>query len=188
MNALRKRSADDISFPELYERHFSFVWRSLCYLGVLEQDLADACQEVFIIVHRQLSTFEGRSRLTTWIFQICLNVTFDRARRAHLRHEVLAEAAIARIPSAAPDPLAALEQRDELTRFQAALDGMELDQRAVFVLFELEDLTGPEVAEALAIPLGTAYSRLRLARQAFEAALDRAEVQERQLLRRGGIR
>ena len=64
---------------------------------------------------------------------------------------------------------------------------MELEQRAAFILFEIEDMTGPEVAEALAVPVGTAYSRLRAARQAFEAALERTEVDERLLLRRGGV-
>jgi RNA polymerase sigma-70 factor (ECF subfamily) len=176
---------DEVSFPEVYRQHFEFVWRTLRRLGVPEQDVADACQEVFIVIHRRLPSFEGRSRLTTWIFQICLNLTLERARRAHRRHEVLGDAVISRLPARAPDPLAELEQRDKLARFQAALDSMELEQRAAFILFELEDMTGPAVAEALAVPLGTAYTRLRAARQAFEAALERTEVDERLLLRRG---
>jgi RNA polymerase sigma-70 factor (ECF subfamily) len=94
---------------------------------------------------------------------------------------------IDRAQSNAPDPHAALERRDEEALFESALEHMDIDQRAAFVLFELEDMTGPEVAEALGVPLGTAYSRLRLARQAFQAAVDRSVADEARLLRRRGV-
>lgn len=183
----RRRPPNEWSFATLYERHFDFVWRTLRHLGVPDQDLSDACQEVFIVIHRRLSTFEGRSRLTTWIFQICFNMARDRNRRAHVRREVLGDAMMEHLQSGILDPHAALERRDEEGVFERALATMDMDQRAAFVLFEIEDLTGPEVAEALGVPLGTAYSRLRLARAAFQTAIDAANKDEEQLLRLRGV-
>jgi len=159
-------------FKELYERHFDFVWRTLRHLGVRQADLADACQEVFLIVHRRYPSFDARAKVTTWLFQICFNKARERRRTAHARREVLGEVALdqARGPS---DPFSELERQDKLAVFEAALEAMELEQRAAFILFEVEGMSGPEVAEALAVPLGTAYSRLRLAREAFQAAVMR---------------
>jgi RNA polymerase sigma-70 factor, ECF subfamily len=162
-------------FEELYERHFDFVWRTLRHLGVREADLADACQEVFLIVHRRYQSFDARAKVTTWLFRICFNKARERRRTAHARREVLGEEAIdqARGPS---DPFSELERQDKLAMFEAALESMELEQRAAFILFEVEGMSGPEVAEALAVPLGTAYSRLRLARETFQAAVTRVRA------------
>jgi len=162
-------------FRELYERHFDFVWRTLRHLGVREADLADACQEVFLTVHRLYPRFDARAKVTTWIFQICFNKARERRRSAHARREVLGDAALdqARAPS---DPFSQLERQDKLALFEAGLEAMDLEQRAAFILFEIEGMNGPEVAEALAVPLGTAYSRLRLARQAFQSSVQRAHA------------
>lgn len=103
--------------------------------------------------------------MTTWLFPICLHAARDRRRRAHLRHEVPREKHDLVDP--APLPGNDLERQDDLSLFEAALSDMNLDQRAVFVLFELEELRGEDIAATLAIPLGTVYSRLRLARAAF---------------------
>jgi len=162
-------------FEALYERHFDFVWRTLRHLGVRDADLADACQEVFLIVHRRYPSFDAQAKVTTWLFQICFNKARERRRTAHARREVLGDAAVdqARGPS---DPFAELERQDKLALFEAALESMELEQRAAFILFEVEGMSGPEVAEALSVPLGTAYSRLRLAREAFQTAVVRASA------------
>jgi RNA polymerase sigma-70 factor (ECF subfamily) len=80
---------------------------------------------------------------------------------------------------ASPDASQALEQRDDLLLFDAALEGVELEQRAVFVLFELEGVSGNAIAETLQIPLGTVYSRLRLARAAFRDNLKRQAARAR---------
>lgn len=145
--------------------HFNFVWRTLRRLGVPIADLPDVAQEVFLVVHRRLPDYEARGRVTTWLFPICLHAARDRRRRAHVRREVSSEEQ--ELVDPAPLPGNELERRDDLALFEAALDGMNLDQRAVFVLFELEELRGEDIARMLEIPLGTVYSRLRLARAAF---------------------
>lgn len=162
-----------MTFEELYDREFDFIWRSLRRLGVPHDDLPDAVQEVFLVVHRRLASFEGRAKVTTWLFKIALRVARDRRRRAHVRNEVVSSEAIEVVLDPGEDATSALERRDDLALFDAALDGLDLDQRAVFTLFELEGLSGPAIAELLNIPLGTAYSRLRLGRASFREQLKR---------------
>jgi len=176
-------------FHALYERHFDFVWRTLRHLGVPEADLSDACQDVFIVVHRKFPSFEARGKVTTWLFQICLNRARDRRRRAHVRNEVLGDEALEHAVETADDPHRELERKDNLALFEAALASMDLDQRAAFILFEIEGMTGPEAATAMEVPLGTAYSRLRLARKAFVEAAERVERGSAYPpLRRGAVR
>jgi RNA polymerase sigma-70 factor (ECF subfamily) len=159
-----------LSFKEVYDTHFAFVWRSLQRLRVSDLSLSDALQDVFIVVYRRLGDFEGRAKLSTWLFGICLRVAKDYRCRAHVRSEVLDDSNFATIADPQSDAGAVAERNQELALFDAALDNLHQDQRAVFVLFELEDMTGDEIAASLRIPLGTVYSRLRLARRAFKRA------------------
>src|SRR6188472_4434348 len=75
-------TADLREFEAAYRAHFAFAWRSLRRLGVPERDLPDATQEVFLVVHKKLPDFDARSRLSTWVYAICLRVASDRRRRA----------------------------------------------------------------------------------------------------------
>jgi RNA polymerase sigma-70 factor (ECF subfamily) len=165
-----------MQFRELYDAEFAFVWRSLRRLGVTEANLKDAMQDVFIVVHRRLPDFVERAKVTTWLFRICARVAKDYRRRAHVRREVLVggehDLAVD-TPAAAvfSDAEQQLTRREDLELFEAALSKLDVDQRMVFMLFEIEDLTGEQIAEALELPLGTVYSRLRLARQAFRRAV-----------------
>jgi RNA polymerase sigma-70 factor (ECF subfamily) len=160
-------------FRELYETQFPFVWRTLRRLGVRDADVADAAQEVFVVVLRRLPSFEGRSEVTTWLFRIAYHVARDWRQRAHRRHEALDPEAVQRRVATDPNASELLEQRRDLELLDRALDCLDLEQRAVFTLFELEEMTGEQIAEAIEIPLGTVYSRLRLARAAFAKAIKR---------------
>src|SRR5688572_10468033 len=135
------------SFQELYAEHFHFVWRTLRRLGVPAADLPDVTQEVFLVVYRRLPDFEVRARVTTWLFPICLHAARDRRRRAHVRREVSSEAH--EVVDSGPLPGSELERRDDLALFESALDAMNVDQRAVFVLFELEELRCEDIAATL---------------------------------------
>jgi RNA polymerase sigma-70 factor (ECF subfamily) len=159
-----------MNFKEVYDANFAFVWRSLRRLRVPDPSLNDAVQDVFLVVHRRLEDFEGRAKVTTWLFGIALRVAKDYRRRAHVRREVFDESNFAQVSDPNSDTGAVAEQKQNLALFEAALEELELDQRAVFILFELENMTGDEIADSLQIPLGTVYSRLRLARQAFKKA------------------
>jgi RNA polymerase sigma-70 factor (ECF subfamily) len=146
-----------ISFDQLYRQHFPFVHRSLRRLGAPPGDALDLAQE------GRFSDFEGRSRIETWLFGICLRVASDHRRRAVVRREVPVGEAELR---AAPDPSVAsqIEQRDRVMSARRILDGLPEPQKLVLMLFELEGWSGEDIAEALALPVGTVRSRLRLAR------------------------
>lgn len=177
-----------MTFAETYDTHFHFVWKTLRHLGVPEDDLADVAQEVFLIVHRRLPHFEYRSRMTTWLFSICIHAARDRRRKAHVRREV-AHADLDHTDLDVTDPsrdqLAGLERKDDLALFDAGLEGMNLDQRAVFLLFEIQGERSEDIANALEIPLGTVYSRLRLARETFRRGVLRARARRDSPVRRG---
>jgi RNA polymerase sigma-70 factor (ECF subfamily) len=163
------------AFEEVYEQHFDFVWRSLRRLGVHPSGLDDAVQDVFLVVHRRLLEFEGRSALKTWIFGIALHVA-QRAARTRARHpaEELRETI-----ADAHTPQDEAARREAITTLYALLDELDADKRAVFVMAELEQMTAPEIAEIARIPLNTVYSRLRAARREFEASLKRRQAHER---------
>jgi RNA polymerase sigma-70 factor (ECF subfamily) len=157
-----------MTFEEAYRAHFAFVWRNLRRLGIREEDAADAAQEVFIVVHRKLPEFQGRSKLTTWLYGVCFRVASERRRAGPTTP--LGEQEAASFVSRPADPAVAAERNQGLAVLERVLARIPEEQRAVFCLFELEGMTGDEIAESLSIPLGTAYSRLRLARAAFAAA------------------
>jgi RNA polymerase sigma-70 factor (ECF subfamily) len=159
-----------LDFEELYRTHHDFVWRTLRRMGVGERDAMDAAQKVFLIAHRRLSMFDGRSTVKTWLCGIALRVASDYRRSAVSRREVL----VAETPcdtSREPDQLRRLEERERLAILDEVLSEMPVEQRTVFVLFELEELSGEEIASLLAVPEGTVRSRLRLARRAFSKSV-----------------
>jgi RNA polymerase sigma-70 factor (ECF subfamily) len=162
------------TFKELYEAHFSLVWRTLGRFGVREADLLDMTQNVFVVVHRQLSGFEGRAKLTTWLISICRLVARDYLRSAPIRREVLVEIReLARRagPDGGPFEWIGTQHRSQI--LEAILAQMHEKLRVVFVMFELEELSGEEIARLLDLPVGTVRSRLRLARVAFERQVRR---------------
>ena len=167
-----------MTFREVYEEHFRFVWRSLRRLGVRESDVQDAAQDVFIVVHRRLSEFEGRSKISTWLFGICYRVASDRKKLAHVRRRADGDEPLLDTPDERVDVAAEAERRQGLAMLEAILDELPMEQRAVFTLFELEGMTGEDIAETLEIPLGTVYSRLRLAREAFRRSVARLSARD----------
>jgi RNA polymerase sigma-70 factor (ECF subfamily) len=162
----------------IHDAHADFVWCSLQRLGVRAADLDDVCQEVFLVVHKRLHTFDGSSKLTTWLFGICVRVAAAHRRRAWIRREepraVLPDEDEVP-PSDRPDALyAAREARATLER---VLDAMDLEKRAVFVMFEIDELPSETIASILGVPVGTVWSRLSAARKQFEDKLARLQRQ-----------
>lgn len=155
------------SFDEVYAAHVAFVWRTLRTFGVADAQLEDAVQDVFVVVHRRLPEWEGRAQLTTWLFAIARRVASAQRRKAgSARTEPMVDE-----PAGGDDTFAAIQRAQAAATVTAILDRMDEDKRIVFALVELEQLTVPEVARVLSINLNTAYSRLRLARAAFEQAV-----------------
>lgn len=168
-----------LRFDAVYDEWFEFVWRSARRLGVHEAALDDVAQDVFLVVYRRLAEFEGRSSLKTWLFGITLRVVADWRRTKRRKgglSELPGEDVLACARSGPSDELERAESARLLASILAELDD---DKREVFVMIELEELTAPEVASVLSVPLNTVYSRLRVAREEFERSLARYRAKER---------
>jgi RNA polymerase sigma-70 factor (ECF subfamily) len=162
-----------IDVSSVFRDYAPFAWRFLRRLGVPAADVDDACQEVFVTVHRKLPEFQGRSSMRTWVFGICVRVAAAHRRRLRRRREVAA--------TEAPEPAIDAGQeheahvREAIARLDRILEKVDDQKRAVFVLYEIEELSMPEVAQAVGCPLQTAYSRLHAARAEVETLCRRFE-------------
>ena len=169
--------ADERARPtldELYRAHADFVWRAVLRLGIAESAAEDAVHEVYLVVRRKLPEFRGDAAPTTWLYAIARGVCAN-LRRKHIRAERRLEQVAT--PTAAPDPEDAASRAHAAALVERFITELPEEQREVFVLSDIEGMAGPDVAAALKIPLGTAYSRLRLARKRFEGFLQAGFVQ-----------
>jgi RNA polymerase sigma-70 factor, ECF subfamily len=175
------RTAPEVvgDFADIFKQYFPFAFRALRRLGVTDADADDVCQNVFLTVHRKLPTFEGRSSVRTWIYSICVNAASDYRRSGRRRHEIVTDEVEEEvIPATQHEQLGMRRARVELERI---LDTLDDEKRAVFVLYEIEQLPMNGVAVAVGCPLATAYSRLHAAREHVEGAVKRLQA-------RGGTR
>jgi RNA polymerase sigma-70 factor (ECF subfamily) len=165
-------SASSPHFDDVYAEQFAFVWRTVRRLGIAESAVEDLVQEVFVVVHRRLSTFEGKNTVRSWLYGIVARVVRD-ARRSLRRKPGHRGGAM----DAELDTLADVQGRspeDQVAKIEAlrllyrVLDAMSYERRELFVLAELEGLTVVEIAGALGMNVNTIYSRLRAARAEFE--------------------
>jgi RNA polymerase sigma-70 factor (ECF subfamily) len=161
-------------FRAIFEEQFAYVWNSLRHFGVRPSDLEDLAHEVFFRVHERLPEYDPSRPLRPWLFAFAYRVAAAHRRLARHRVEVFDAHADAPDRGLPADEAVMRRQDGELA--QRALEAVELDRRAVFVLHELDEIAIPEVAEALGIPTATAYSRLRLARQEFNVAVKRLRL------------
>jgi len=157
----------------IYRDHGRFVWLSLQRLGIHPSDLDDVAQDVFMIVHRRLDTFDRRARVTTWLFGICMRVAANYRRRRRWTREVLSGGGEDERPAALAGADEVLVRREQREIAERALNRLEVAKRATFVMFELESMSCLEIAEVMNVPVGTVYSRLHSARRQLEKALTR---------------
>ncbi|HHH27162.1 MAG TPA: sigma-70 family RNA polymerase sigma factor [Polyangiaceae bacterium] len=171
------------TFEAVYEAHVDHVWRAARRLGVAPASLEDIVQEVFIVVHRKLATFEGRSSLETWLYGITLMVVRNHRRSRRRKPLDVGEGAEIALNDA---PISEREQPDALAERRRAgatvhdvLDRLPEDLREALVMAELEGMSGPEIAEVTGLGVATVYGRIRKARAKFDEALKR-HLEERQ--------
>ena len=161
---------------ELYGQHIRYVWRCLRSLGVYDNELDDAIQDVFLVVQKRLPAFDGQVSAKTWLYAIAIRVARryrERQNRARLRESSESEPNDLCGPSNAE---AAMDQNQRLLTARKALDSLDGDKREVFVLAQVEQMSAPEIAIATGVTLNTVYSRLRAARAAFADAIKRIEA------------
>jgi RNA polymerase sigma-70 factor (ECF subfamily) len=165
------------SFRWLYDAYFDFVWTSTRRLGVPLDAVDDVVQEIFVVVNARLSTVEQPASLRSWIYGVVRRTvsTYHRGRRVRSvseSHDPVDDLASATQPS----PLDLTVLSDEVRLLWLLLGELGPLKREVFILAELEEMTVPEIAEAIGVPLNTAYSRLRVAREEFNEAFARHEA------------
>jgi len=165
----------DASFGALYAEHVGFVWRCLRGLGVAAAGLDDAAQDVFLAVHRQLPGFRGEASLRTWLYAITRHVAANHRRRDQRKGSMLTplQPELPAVVDPQPGPLERAADAQAAAFVERFLAKLDTKKREIFLLACIEEMTIPEVAATLSIPLNTAYTRFRRVRAAFQRALER---------------
>jgi RNA polymerase sigma-70 factor (ECF subfamily) len=162
----------ELQVRTLVDSHYEFVWRALRRLGVRDADVEDSVQRVFLVATRKLDAIRTGSE-RSFLFQTALRVAADDRRRDRRRREVPTSDDDEADPYVECEPEELVDMRRAREALDEILDGMDLDMRAVFTLFELDELTLTEIAELLSIPRGTVASRLRRAKAFFKEKASR---------------
>jgi RNA polymerase sigma-70 factor (ECF subfamily) len=153
-------------FAELFDAEEAYVLRSLRRLGVHDADVEDVAHEVFLLVHAKLAELDGDRPVRPWLFAFCFRMAANHRRKAR-RSASNASPPPEELADPSPRMDERLEMEDDRRLVLTALEILDLDRRAVFVMHCLDEIPIPEVAATLGIPLGTAYTRLRAAKQLF---------------------
>ncbi len=172
------RPADGPTFAEVFAAELPYVLRSLRRLGASAADAEDLGHDVFMVVHRELPSFDATRPIRPWLFGIAFRVASDHRQLARNRLEV----PTAQLPEHAAFIESAeerLERADDRALVLEALRALDLDRRAVLVMHDLDGFSAPQIAAELGIVLNTAYSRLRLAREDFRRAVQRIRARSR---------
>jgi len=171
-----KRGPAAVRLRGMVETYFDFAWRALRRLGVPESSIDDAVQQVWIVAARKLDDIApGQER--AFVFGTALRVASD-ARRAQSRRLESPHHDEIDAMDPAPSQDEALDDRRARAILDDVLSTMSDELRAVFVLFELEEMSTAQIAQMLEIPVGTAASRLRRAREEFRQIVKRRKAQE----------
>lgn len=170
----RESSADAVRVERMVREHFALVFRTLRRMGVPEGDADDAAQQVFLVASQRVASIaEGRER--AFLVATALRIA-SRAHRGRNRRREVGDDSLEERWDESPAPDELVDRRRARELLDAILDRMTEEQRVVFALFEIEQLTMAEIAEALRIPTGTVASRLRRAREHVASAMQRWEM------------
>jgi RNA polymerase sigma-70 factor (ECF subfamily) len=164
-------------FRDFFQAYHPLVMTRLRRRGVPKADQNDVCQDVFVILHRRLSAFDGSVPLSTWVQTISDRAAARFVRLAELRQRRASEVPALRVLSSVPASQdREVDSRRAFERAETLLDSLDDEKRKVFILYELEGLHMYEVVDELGCPLQTGYSRLRAARKIIRARLLRSRL------------
>lgn len=161
------------AFRTIFEREYGYIRNSVVRMGIRASDVPDVVHDIFLVVHEKLPTFDPTRPLRPWLFGISFRVAIGIKRRMGYRQERLEGTEAPEHASGGRSPEQQLSDAECRMQLGAAMNLLDDEKRAVFVLHDLDGVSMPVVAESLDIPLNTAYSRLRLARETLRARLTR---------------
>jgi RNA polymerase sigma-70 factor, ECF subfamily len=177
-------AAKTLDLVGVYSSQKDFVWLTLQRMGIPRSDLEDVFQDVFVIAHKRLHTYNRDAKLSAWLYGICLRSVAAHRRRAFRRRERAdgTDASVARPGSEhwhaqveAPDER--LGEQERQATLNALLNTLDPDHRLVVVMFEVEDHSCQYIAELIGVPVGTVHSRLHTARRKLAQAAVRLRHQ-----------
>jgi RNA polymerase sigma-70 factor (ECF subfamily) len=169
----RLRAGDRRAFEELVRAQQHRVYGLALRMLGNAAEAQDVAQEVFIRAHRGLAEFRGDARLSTWLYTIASRLCLNRLAKSERQVIHPGDEALGRIADARPGPDEALE-RDELDEaLRLAIAELPEERRVVVLLRDVEGLAYEEIAEILALPVGTVRSRLHRARLDLKEQLER---------------
>ena len=155
-----------IDVAALYDAHAELVWKALHRFGVRSADAPDLLQEVFLVAHRRRDEIDASRPMEPFLWGIALGLARNYRRRAFRRHEELS--ADTDLDARSDD---GIERRELRRRIARALDSLDPETRAAFVMFEIEGMSGAAIAALEGVPIGTVGSRLAAARRELSALL-----------------
>lgn len=160
----------DVRFHRVYRAELGYVLSTLRRLGVRPSDVEDVAHDVFVAVYRHLDDYDSTRPLRPWLFGFAYRIARDHKKLARHRHEVAELPMEPAAAAALPDQ--ALEDERLRRLLLEVLDALDFEKRSIIVMHDVDGMPVPEIAKLLEVPLNTAYSRLRLARAAFEKMLE----------------
>lgn len=178
MDIASSSPATQNDWRDFYEAHWEWVYKLVRRMGGGQINVEDAVQDVFVAVLHRLHSFEGRSALRTWLYQICHHTVAEHRRKQ--RRAARLGAALRMVglqmgsADADPTPARALESKEALAQVQEILNAMPPKKRDVFFFCEIEQLSSEEVARILGVPAATVRTRLFHARKEFLRRMRRA--------------
>jgi RNA polymerase sigma-70 factor (ECF subfamily) len=161
-------------FDAVYRTYFPYVWQTLRRLGVAPVDLEDLAHDVFVVVHRRLDDYDPERAIRPWLFGIAFRLASESRRRAHRRREIPTPDVDA--PTGLPAADALLESDERRRLVVECLQALNIEQRAVLILVDIDGEAPADIAASLKLPLPTVYSRLRAGRIKFADAVRRATL------------
>jgi RNA polymerase sigma-70 factor (ECF subfamily) len=177
-NLAASASAATLDIDALYAEHAPFIARVLIRLVGDGPHVDDLLQETFFTAFRRRDSFDGRSNARTWLYGIASRLAMRHRRGTSRFKRFLGIFGSEPADHATGRPDQHLERARAAALVRDVLERIPFKQREVFVLYELEELQGSEIAEMLEIPIGTVWTRLHHAREKFRALMQRRMERE----------
>jgi len=175
----RAQAGDRSSFDALVSRHESRAYQYAYRLTSNQEDACDIVSEAFVRVFTALKNFKGNSAFSTWLYRILTNCYLDQRKKEKAKQTLSLETGMhtesgeveRQVEDESGGPSEALEQQAREAAVQTAIVQLPEYQRAMLIMYHVENLTYEEMAEALDLPLGTVKSRLNRARLSLRELL-----------------